>query len=280
MEEIATPETITITEEELKSLTEAIMKRHGIDFSCYETKSLTRRIVRVLHRFQFTSIHELWIRILKDQSFIYPFMDEVSVGLTSMFRDPVLWRSLKTFLGTAYRTKPGFNIWHAGCSTGEEVYTMAIVLREAGLSGIPNVWATDISQQSLETARQGIYHELKLQEFADNYSRYNPNGMLRSYGALQNGEIKFPQDLLRNTVFEYHNLIVSPFTRKFDVILCRNVMIYFDNAAKKKLFEKFHQALHPGGLLIIGFYDAILPLIDPGKFEVYDMDAKIFRKVG
>ena len=106
-------ETITISDEELKSLTDAIHQRHGIDFSCYEPKSLKRRVVRALHVFKFNAVHELWIKILKEPSFISPFMDEISVGLTSMLRDPVLWRRLRHQLTTEWSDKPGLSIWHA-----------------------------------------------------------------------------------------------------------------------------------------------------------------------
>ena len=125
-------EPITISDEELKSLTDAIHQRHGIDFGCYEPQSLKRRVVRALHVFQLNAVHELWIKILKDRSFIYSFMDEISVGLTSMFRDTVLWTRLLLLLKKECSEKSQLSIWHAGCSTGEEVYTMGIVLRESG----------------------------------------------------------------------------------------------------------------------------------------------------
>ena len=142
----------TISDEELKSLTDAIQKRHGIDFTCYEPKSLTRRILRALHVFKMNSVHELWIRLLREHGFIYMFMDEISVGLTSMFRDPVLWRKLRAMLQDTYATKKNLSIWHAGCSSGEEVYTMGIVLRESKYSGIYSARATDISMQAMENA--------------------------------------------------------------------------------------------------------------------------------
>jgi chemotaxis protein methyltransferase CheR len=128
-------EVAAISDEELKSLTSAINQRHGIDFGCYETKSLKRRVTRAMGVFKLNSIHELWIKILKDREFIYPLMDEISVGLTAMFRDPVLWRRLRTLLGAEWKLKNELSIWHAGCSTGEEVYTMAIVVREAQFRG-------------------------------------------------------------------------------------------------------------------------------------------------
>ena len=279
MEKEVTVETINITDEELKSLTDAIHKRHGIDFSCYEPKSLKRRVVRALHIFKLSAVHELWIKILRDHSFIYPFMDEISVGLTSMFRDPVLWRRLRHLLMNEWRDKQNLSIWHAGCSTGEEVYTMGIVLKESGFNKPVTAWATDISQQAMATAQKGEYHILKLQDYNENYADYNPVSNLKKYYTESQSTGCMNPDLISHVKFDYHNLITDTFTKKFDIIFCRNVMIYFDNNAKLKLFEKFYESLNPNGLFIIGFYDAVLPMVDPNKFKVLDLNAKVFQKV-
>lgn len=279
MEQSLPTERLTISDEELRSLTGAIQQRHGIDFSCYEPKSLKRRVIRALHIFKLQAVHELWIKILREPSFIYPFMDEISVGLTSMFRDPVLWRRIRNLLGNDLKDKKELSIWHAGCSTGEEVYTMGIVLKESLFTKTISARATDISNQAMEAAKKGEFNLLKMTEYNLNYLQYNAAGSLKKYYA-DNGTIaSMNTGLLDHVSFEYHNLITSPFLHKFDIIFCRNVMIYFDNEAKRKLFDKFYAALNPDGLFIIGFYDAVLPLIDASKFKVLDMDAKIFQKV-
>jgi chemotaxis protein methyltransferase CheR len=281
MESPLPSEAIVITDEELKSLTDAIQQRHGIDFSCYEPKSLKRRVVRALHIFKLNAIHELWIKILKDRSFIYPFMDEISVGLTAMFRDPVLWRRLRYLLSNDVNfSKKDLSIWHAGCSTGEEVYTMGIVLRESSFNKTVTVRATDISNQAMAIARKGEYNMMKLDEYEQNYVGYNPASSLRKYYLQSDDGGTMDNSLIRNVAFEHHNLITDSFSfSKYDLVFCRNVMIYFDNNAKRKLFDKFHAAMNPGGLFVIGFYDAVLPLVDDTKFRVLDMDAKIFQKI-
>jgi chemotaxis protein methyltransferase CheR len=279
MNPVQTTESSTITDEELKSLTDAIHQRHGIDFSCYEPKSLKRRVVRALHIFKLTAVHELWIRILKDRDFIYPFMDEISVGLTSMFRDPVLWKTIRSLLGSNLQGKNNLSIWHAGCSTGEEVYTMGIVLRESGYKVPVRALATDISNQAMSIAKSGEYHLMKLDEYDHNYRQFNPVSTLSKYMNKNDSTGVMDASLIQHVDFEHHNLITGSFNRKFDIIFCRNVMIYFDNDAKRKLFDKFHASLHPHGLFIIGFYDAVLPLIDASKFKVMDMEAKIFQKI-
>lgn len=278
MEPGAITESVQISDEELKSLTNAIQKRHGLDFNCYEPKSLTRRIIRALHVLKLNSVHELWIKILREQAFIYTFMDEISVGLTAMFRDPVLWKKLKELLTADYFSAGTLSIWHAGCSSGEEVYTMGMVLREVKFAKPVTATATDISKNAMEIARKGEYNMMKLDEYELNYKKYNVFGTLKKYYRTVEAGGAMDVELIRHVTFEYHNLITGDFNRRYDIIFCRNVMIYFDNAAKLKLFGKFYDSLNPGGLLIIGFYDAVLPMIDSQKFEVLDLDAKIFKK--
>lgn len=272
-------EAIVISDEELKSLTDAINQRHGIDFGCYEMKSLKRRVIRAMNVFKFTSIHELWMKILKEREFIYLFMDEISVGLTSMFRDPILWKTLRNKLNGVWSGKNELTIWHAGCSTGEEVYTMGIVLQESNFRKKVKARATDISKQSIETAKKGLYHSVKYDEYERNLKMYNPISSLKKYSTTDNGSIQMDPSLINHVNFDYHNLITDPFVHTYDIIFCRNVMIYFDNGAKKKLFEKFHKSLNKDGLLIIGFYDAVVQLIDHNMFKMIDVDAKIFQKV-
>ncbi|MCZ8216148.1 MAG: hypothetical protein O9262_07910, partial [Cyclobacteriaceae bacterium] len=214
-------ESISISDEELKSLTDAIQQRHGIDFSCYEPKSLKRRVIRSLHIFKLNAVHELWIRILKDRSFIYPFMDEISVGLTAMFRDPVLWKKMHSLLNENFAAKSNLSIWHAGCSTGEEVYTMGIVLRESNFKKHIEARATDISNQAMNIARSGEYHSLKMIEYDKNYQAFNPLSTLKKYYTITNDTAVFDTSLIKHVNFEYHNLITDPFARKYDIILCR-----------------------------------------------------------
>jgi chemotaxis protein methyltransferase CheR len=272
-------ESLTVSDEELQSLTQAIFQRHGIDFTCYERLSLKRRVIRVLGVFNVDYIHALLRLILRDRTFIYTFMDEVSVGLTAMFRDPVLWRKMQYLLNNDLVKKSELAIWHAGCSSGEEIYTFGIVLRESVFANNVTAWATDISKQAIEQAQRGGYHALKFPEYEQNYKEFNPFGSLKRYSTSGKGTFQMHSDLIRHVSFEYHNLITDPFPVNLDIIFCRNVMIYFDSGAKLKLLKKFYDSLKPGGLLIIGFYDAVMPLIDPHQFDVLDIEAKIFVRL-
>lgn len=270
---------ITVSDEEVKSLTHAILKRHGIDFTCYEAKSLKRRVTRSISVLGFNSIHDIWVKVLREPDFIFQLMNELSVGLTSMFRDPMLWTTLKAQLPDLYGGDSKFNIWHAGCSTGEEVYTMGVLLRELSLVEKTRALATDISLDSIGVARKGEYHKMKVLEFERNYHEYNATGNLNQYYKDMESTAIFDTSLINHVDFRYHNLINDSYTGLFDIIFCRNVMIYFDSAAKTRLMEKFHRSLKPGALFIIGFYDAMTPLLNDRLFRVIDVEARIFQAI-
>lgn len=268
-----------ITDEELKSLTQGILARYGIDFTCYETGSLKRRVIKFLNTSNFTAIHELWMKLLSDPTFVKTLMNEVSVGMTSMFRDPFFWVHLRHLLEKDYRAKPSISIWHAGCSTGEEVHSMRIVLHETDLAQKANSLATDFNRDAVETARKGVYHKIKMIENERNYTEYNRFQSLNAYTTPVDGKhVQMQPHLTQGVRYQYHNLVCDPFLEKFDIIFCRNVMIYFDSPTKEKLLQNFYQSLNPGGYLIIGFYDVIHGVRDQKLFSLVNEEAKIFQK--
>lgn len=271
---------IEVSDPEVDSLMQSILVRYGIDFTCYEPKSFKRRISRMLSLYHFDSVHHLWSRMLKDPTFIDSFMDQVSVGMTSMFRDPIFWKHFKRLLTTQYSEAKELRIWHAGCSTGEEVYSMGILLKEAGFLSKTKAAATDINQTALKEAKEGRYHLLKMDENTRNYKEYNAYTDFRRYyqADSQANYAVMSSELVSHVTFGFHNLISDPASGTYDIILCRNVMIYFDTIAKNKLMEKFYAALKPGGYFVIGFYDTMLPIINQHKLELVDEAAKIFRK--
>ena len=268
-----------ITDEELASLTQGILTRYGIDFTCYEPGSLKRRFIKLLNTCNFTAVHELWMKLLADSTFIKTVMNEISVGMTSMFRDPFFWVHLRHLLEKEFRNKPLFSVWHAGCSTGEEVHSMGIVLHETDLSVKAKSLATDFNRDAIETARKGEYHKIKMIENERNYAAYNRFQSLSHYTIPIDGKnVKMQEHLTRNVRYQYHNLVCDPFIEKFDIIFCRNVMIYFDNPTKEKLLQNFYNTLNPGGYLIIGFYDVLQALTDQKLFSLVNEEAKIFQK--
>jgi len=269
-----------ITEQEVESLTQSILTRYGIDFTCYEPKSLRRRIIRVINNFNLSSTSDLWVKFLRERNFIHVFMNEISVGMTSMFLDPILWKSLKRDL-PLYFPKQSIDVWHAGCSTGEEVYTLAIVLNDAGLAKRVRAVATDINQDALRTAQEGSYHKIKMIENENNYREYAPFGDFHAFCSRHENHVLMNPSLTSHVSFHYQNLIMdnAPSPGLFDVIFCRNVMIYFDQQAKQKVLRKFYDALKPGGYLIIGFYDTMMALMDETMFRLANAEAKIFQRI-
>ena len=272
---------LEVTDAELQSITQSVLIRYGIDFTCYEPKSLKRRIIRVLNIFELNSTYELWVKLLRDPKFVYTFMNEVSVGMTSMFRDPILWNHLKSRIAESYWDKPIIDIWHAGCSTGEEVFTMAILLKEINFLNKARSIATDFNHNALSVAQQGLYHKIKMIENEANYKSYNQWGEFGKYYQREVNDCVMDNSLITHVKYSYQNLITeaAPSPSLFDTIFCRNVMIYFDTKAKQNLLTKFFSALKPGGLFIIGFFDTMSHLIDSKQFELIDEQAKIFKKV-
>lgn len=273
-------EIIEVSDEEVKSLALSILTRYGIDFTCYEPNSFRRRIVRILNLYNFKSIFELWAKFLHDKNFVYDFMNDISVGMTSMFRDPAMWKTLKNILRKKLAATDSIDIWHAGCSTGEEVYSMGIVLTETMLLSKAKAIATDINQEAIRIAQEGHYHKIKMIENERNYADYSGFGTINRYGTSDGKSVKMNSDLIRHVKFGYQNLIMDepPAPKLFDIIFCRNVMIYFDNLAKERILDKFYNALKPDGILIIGFYDTMLPILKQHLFSYEDEEAKIFRK--
>ncbi len=273
-----------ISDEELKSLNRAILTRYGVDFTCYETNSLKRRVSRVISVFGLNSVHTLWVKLLKDRNFIYPFIDELTVGLTSMFRDPILWKTLKKNILPSLDTKSEINILHAGCSTGEEAYSMGIVLQELGLQDKAKATALDLNQRSIKIAKAGQYSSVKMSENIRNYSEYRASGFAhlnKYYKEIEGGKsIQMNSDLIKHVTFKEHNLVSDALHQQYDIIFCRNVMIYFDNTMKLKLLDMYYKHLKSNGFLIIGFYDALVPLIDEDFFSFYNLEAKVFQKKG
>jgi chemotaxis protein methyltransferase CheR len=262
-----------------KLIIEAVKKKYGIHLQCFEPKSLQERIIKAVYLFNVRSVEDIETRIFTDQAFSYAFLDEISIGLPSMFKGALQWKRIREIVKDAdYGDRP-LKIWHAGCSTGEEVFTMAIVLKESGIKRPYFVWATDINDESIETAKMGEYDKLRIDEFSKNYLIYQADGRLSKYYKPLKHTIKFDPKLISIVSFEYHNVFEDSLERKFDFIFCRSMMVYLDENAKQLLLEKFHSSLEQGGCLIIGSSDQALKMNDKKRFDTYDSEAKIFAKV-
>jgi len=272
--------TAEISDSELESLNMAIFTKYGYDFSNYEKTSFKRRIQRILYKYEMNSILDLWRKILFDKEFFLEMKDEISVGMTEMFRNPDFWQKIASDIIPKFEDKPTLDIWHAGCATGEEIYSMAILLYEKGILKKSKALATDLSDNFVATAKKAQYDSEAIDRYSKNYLEYNPNGIgLRNYLCKMDEDSFVFRDFLKDYAFiKQQNLVSEPMTSKFDIIFCRNVMIYFNDELKIKVLKMFNESLKPGGLLCIGYFDA-LPRNYEQYFEYEESSLKLFRKI-
>lgn len=266
-----------ISDEELASLTTAIRNRYGIDFTNYETKSLKRGFARLIIKHKFGSILGLWQKILSDREYFLSCIDDLTVNLTELFRNPEIWIMLRDELLDRFKNKFRLNMWHAGCSSGEEVYTMAMVLQDKGLLYKSRTLATDLSNTILEQAKEAKYSSLLISKYTNTFKRYFPKGNMDDCFVQEGRYLQINEQLKRHIEFKQHNLVQDPMNKTFQIIFCRNVMIYFDDTLKMKVLRLFHKALDKGGVFVIGYYD-MLPEESKELFEVYDSKTKVYIK--
>jgi chemotaxis protein methyltransferase CheR len=269
---------VEISDEELSSLTTAIKTRFGIDFTSYETKSLKRGFARLIAKNDLGSLVGLWAKILRDKEFLVKYIDDLLVNLTELFRNPEVWLKIKTDVLEKLKAAPAISIWHAGCSTGEEIYTMAIVLKESQLLPKSRAYATDLSTSALSIAKQGTYNKMLNKKYTESYLSYSPKGDANRYIVIGEDTISVKDELKGHVTFAIHNLVQDSMSRKFNLIFCRNVMIYFDEKLKMKVLRMFYDALEDDGFFVIGYYD-MLPESSKELFSLYDASTRIYKKV-
>lgn len=272
-----TSQRIEITDEELSSLTTAIKTRFGIDFTSYEPKSLKRGFARLIARNELGSLLGLWSKILKDKEFLVKYIDDLLVNLTELFRNPEIWLKIKDDILERFKARPSINIWHAGCSTGEEIYSMAIVLKEQYLLHKSKALATDLSTTALNTAREGVYNKMLYKKYTNSYLSYYPKGDPERHFIIGEHQITVKEELKKHVTFSIHNLVQDKMNMKFNLIFCRNVMIYFDDKLKMNVLKLFYDCLEDDGFFIIGYYD-MLPESSKELFVLHDATTRIYKK--
>jgi len=261
---------------ELKLLLEGIYQRYGYDFRDYAHASIKRRIRRHMGMHGIGSVSQLQDRVLHDPELMEQLLVDVSVHVTDMFRDPEFYLSFRKNVVPLLHTFPLFHIWHAGCSTGEEVYSLAILLREEGLLDRARIYASDIQDSALKKAREGIYPIARMKESIANYRAAGGKEDFSEYFVARYGSMMFDPDLRQHITFCNHNLATDAPFHQFDVILCRNVMIYFNGQLKAHALDLFYQSLSPLGLLAVGAKESVHV---PKLFESFDAKNRIYRRL-
>jgi len=258
-------------ERDIQELIRALRECGDYDFSNYSLKSFMRRVEKLLYDNKM-DIYTLTNAIKIDRQFLEKVVKDITVNTTEIFRDPSVWQAMKYRLLPKLHSQKEINIWHAGCSIGMEVYSMEIMLCEAGLLDKTNIYATDLNTDVMATAESGTYSLRNAREYLDNYSKalcVNPyNFEERSTIPLEKYvEFDERRDIMRmrpfllgKAKFKKHNLVSdpNPFGIKYDIILCRNVLIYFNQALQSKIFGDFWNSLVDDGTLVLGIHESIL----------------------
>ncbi|MBW3628752.1 MAG: protein-glutamate O-methyltransferase CheR [Gemmatimonadetes bacterium] len=264
---------------EIELLLEGIFRHYGFDFRSYAYASLKRRLWKRIEAEGLDTISGLQQKVLHDPPTMERLLMDLSVSVTSMFRDPNFYKAFRVQVVPLLRTYPFIRIWHAGCSTGEEVYSMAILLEEEGLLDRARIYATDINEAVLRTAKTGIFPLEKMQEYTQNYLKA---GGVRSfseyYTAAYEGAL-FSPTLTENVVFAQHNLVTDRSFSEFNVILCRNVMIYFDRPLQNRVHQLFYESLPMYGILAVGSKESLRFSDVETCYEELNAKEKIYRKV-
>ena len=263
---------------EVKLLLEAIFQVYGYDFRHYAKESLYRRIKNLLDRENKQCISELTGGIIHDRYFFDRFLQEMSITVTAMFRDPKLFSLLKESVLTKLQTYPSINIWVAGCATGEEAYSMAILLHEAGLLERARIYATDYNNHSLATAEKGIYPLKYLRQYSENYLVAGGKSSFSDYYHQKYDGALFDSALRDRITFAHHNLMKDESFAQMHLILCRNVMIYFDKHLKDRVLKVFDESLVQRGFLMLGDRESLVHSSISDKFEVMMPRTRIYQK--
>jgi len=263
---------------EIRTLLEAIYQRYGYDFRKYARGSLRRRLWRRADAEGVKTISGLQERVLHNPVAMEALLMDLSVNVTAMFRDPSFYVALRDKVVPILRTYPFVRIWNAGCSTGEEVYSIAILLREEGLLDRARIYATDINEHVLERAGEGVIALDRMRTFTHNYQRAGGSEVFSQYYKAEGTRARIDPELLRNVVFAHHNLVSDRSFNEFHLIICRNVMIYFDKELQDEVHELFLQSLVKLGILALGNKESIRFNSVTSRYEELDPEEKIYRR--
>ncbi|WP_342645186.1 protein-glutamate O-methyltransferase CheR [Mucilaginibacter sp. CSA2-8R] len=264
---------------EIEDLINVIKKIYGFDFSGYSKASLKRRLTRIL-QLKRLSFYDLKHLVINDKDFFQHFLEEVTVNVTEMFRDPLFYKAINSQVLPYLSTFQHIKIWSAGCSSGEEVYSMAILLKEAGLIKKSFVYGTDINTEVLKEAKKGIYSLRKIKSYAENYQYSGLPGTITDHFTILYDAATIHTELKQNTLFSVHNLISDNVFNEFQLISCRNVFIYFESALQEKILDLFYRSLCPLGFLCLGSKEAIRSEAFKKRFKTISSKENIYQKIG
>lgn len=264
---------------EITLLLEGIFRKYGYDFRNYAFSSMRRRVFHRLQLEGFSTVSALQDAILHDPDAFHRLLGDLVIPVTEMFRDPETFLAFREKIVPQLRRLPYLRIWHAGCSTGEEPYSMAILLHEEGLLDKTRIYGTDISEGALEQAKDGVMPIDRMQLYTQNYQASGGSQAFSDYYVSDHGLVMMKPFLRNDIVFARHNLVTDRSFNEFQVIFCRNVMIYFDTQLRDQVHQLFYDSLADGGFLVLGNKESISFTPMAERFEVVDEPNRIYRKV-
>lgn len=267
-----------IKDEEVDLLLTDLIDQYGYDFTEYSKASLKRRVNRLFTLDKFVSFAEFRFRLKNDENYLKRFVEEITVNVTEMFRDPWFFKTIRKEIVPVLATYPLIRIWHAGCSTGEEVYSMAILLQEANLLHKSILYATDLNPDVLQKASKGIFSLSAMKQYSENYIEAGGVKEFSSYYIARYDHAIFKSELSSKMVFATHNLVSDGSFNEFQLILCRNVLIYFDRELQEKVLKLFDQSLEALGFLSLGAKETIRFSEIAGKYKQFNTKDRIWRK--
>lgn len=261
---------------ELELLLLAIYRLTGYDFRNYMRSSIMRRATHRMNAEKLTSITSLTDKIIRDERVLTEILKDFSINVTEMFRDPGFFKALREEVIPLLKGLPQIRIWHAGCSTGEEVYSMAILLEEEGLYDRTKIYGTDMNENVLKKAQSGTMPLHKMQAYTKNYMLAGGTRSFSEYYSADCEAAYLNDDLKKNMVFAQHNLVTDGSLNEFHLIICRNVLIYFNQELQQQVFRLFDASLSPGGFLGLGTKESART--DQSFLEGFNSKEKIYRK--
>lgn len=267
-----------VKDEEVECLIKDVYELYGYDFSLYSRASFKRRVNRICLIDKFTSFAELRYTIINDAEYLKHFIEEITVNVTEMFRDPYFFKVLREKILPQLGTYPLIRIWVAGCSTGEEAYSIAILLKEANLYQKSLIYGTDINPSVLETARAGVFPLQQMKLYSENYMLSGGKQDFSSYYTANYDSVRFDKSLQEKLILSTHNLVSDSSFNSFQLIICRNVLIYFDKELQERVFNLFDASLENLGYLALGSKET-LRFSNLGKSYHQIDDQKIWKKL-
>ena len=263
---------------EIRLLIEAIYLTYSYDFRDYSGASIKRRILHALRQMECATVSALQARVLHEPTAFMELLQYLTIPVSEMFRDPEHFLAIRREVVPLLRTYPSLKIWIAGCSTGEEVYSMAILLREEGLLDRTIIYATDINPTSLEKAKQGIYSMESVRLYTQNYQRAGGTRPFADYYTAAYGNAIFDSSLRDNVTFADHSLATDSVFSETQLVSCRNVLIYFNKGLQDRAFGLFHESLCHRGFLVLGSKETVDFSAYSGRFDSLTRPERIYRK--